>query len=77
VEEKNEETNCLFLQKRVLTMRASKTAFVTGVTFAGQVIIEIIGARKPGFEWVLPATGVVFAASLLWVLWVGYREKNK
>jgi len=57
-------------------MRASKTAFVTGVTFAGQVIIEIIGARKPGFEWVLPATGVVFAAALIWVLSASLTKKR-
>ena len=42
---------------------------VTGIVFISQGLTEIIGIRKPEFEWVLPMCGLLFIASILWTLY--------
>lgn len=42
---------------------------VTAIVFFTQLLIEVIASRKPGFEWVLPLCGALFAMSLAWVLY--------
>ena len=42
---------------------------VTGIIFLVQLLTEMVGNRKPGFEWVLPACGALFAAALAWTLY--------
>lgn len=42
---------------------------ITGIIFLVQVLTEIVGNRKPGFEWVLPVCGGLFAASVAWALY--------
>ena len=41
---------------------------ITSTVLLVQIVGEVIGHRKPGFEWVLPATGVLFAVACLWAL---------
>ena len=41
---------------------------VTGIIFFAQLLTEIIGNRKPGFEWVLPMCGSLFASAVAWTL---------
>lgn len=42
---------------------------ITGIIFLVQVLTEIIGNRKPGFGWVLPVCGGLFAASVAWAVY--------
>lgn len=41
---------------------------ITGIVFVTQMIFELsgIGARKPGFEWVIYACAAAFFASLMY-----------
>jgi hypothetical protein len=60
---------------------ASRTAvIVTWMVFVSQCIVEVLGARKPGYEWVFIASGCAFTASLLWaigcILWNALRSKH-
>jgi hypothetical protein len=41
---------------------------ITSTVLLVQVVGEVLGYRKPGFEWVLPATGGLFAVTCLWAL---------
>jgi hypothetical protein len=36
----------------------------TGIVFVTQMIVEFLGARLPGFEWVIYACAAAFFASL-------------
>lgn len=40
----------------------------TGIILLTQVVTEVIGQRKPGFEWVMPVCGAAFTAAVLWVI---------
>lgn len=39
---------------------------ITGIIFITQLLTELVANRKPGYEWVLPLTGTLFALALLW-----------
>jgi hypothetical protein len=41
---------------------------ITSTVLLVQVVGEVLGYRKPGFEWVLPATSGLFAVACLWAL---------
>ena len=38
----------------------------TGIFFAITFLTEIVAVRKPGFEWMLPVSGLAFLAALNW-----------
>ena len=42
---------------------------ITAIIFIVQLLTEVIGNRKPGFEWVLPASGALFVAAVAWTLY--------
>ncbi len=42
---------------------------VTGVIFLVQLLTEVIGNRKPGFEWILPVCGGLFVSAAAWSLY--------
>ena len=55
---------------------------ITGVIFLTQVTIRLIGITdaKPGFEWVLPACGAAFSASVVYslvILVLNVRARKK
>lgn len=39
---------------------------ITGIIFITQLLSELVVNRKPGYEWVLPLTGTLFALALIW-----------
>jgi hypothetical protein len=42
---------------------------ITGIVFFVQLLTEVIGNRKPGFEWVLPVCTAAFVMAFLWVIY--------
>lgn len=42
---------------------------ITGIVFISQVLTEIIGFRKPEFDWVLPMCGLLFMSAIVWTLY--------
>lgn len=42
---------------------------ITGIIFFAQLLTEVVGNRKPGFEWVTPASGALFAMAIAWTLY--------
>lgn len=42
---------------------------VTGIIHIVQLLTEVVGNRKPGFEWVTPASGALFAMAIAWALY--------
>ena len=42
---------------------------ITGIIFLVQLLTEVIGNRKQGFEWVLPVSGALFAMAVAWALY--------
>jgi hypothetical protein len=42
---------------------------ITGIVFFVQLLTELIGNRKPGFEWVLPVCTAAFVIAFLWVIY--------
>ena len=41
---------------------------ITWVVLLTQTIVELLGERKSGYEWVMPACGIAFSISAIWVL---------
>ncbi len=39
---------------------------VTGIFFTITFLTEIVAERKPGFEWMLPVSGLLFSAAMGW-----------
>ena len=53
---------------------------ISGIVFITQAIIEVIGVRKEGFEWVFPACAFAFAISctvtILAIVWNAIRARG-
>jgi hypothetical protein len=47
--------------------RAATT--ITGIIFTTQLLSEVVSNRKPGYEWVLPASGTLFALAIIWSIY--------
>jgi len=43
---------------------------ITWVVLLTQTIVELLGARKSGYEWVMPVCGIAFSISAIWVCFV-------
>jgi len=42
---------------------------ITGIVFISQILIDVLGFRKPEFYWVLPMCGLLFMAAIVWTLY--------
>lgn len=42
----------------------------TSIFFAITFLTEIVAERKPGFEWILPMSGLLFSAAMGWSICV-------
>jgi hypothetical protein len=53
---------------------------ISGIVFISQAIIEVIGVRKEGFEWVFSACAIAFAISfaltIASIVWNSIRAKG-
>jgi len=47
---------------------------ITGIVFWVQLITEVVGNRKPGFEWVLPACALAFGFACGWSVYAVVRN---
>ena len=47
--------------------RAATT--ITGIIFTTQLLSEVVSNRKPGYEWVLPASGILFTLAIIWSIY--------
>jgi uncharacterized protein with PQ loop repeat len=45
------------------------TVQITTIIFVVQLLTELIGNRKQGYEWVLPMCSIVWLASCIWVFY--------
>jgi hypothetical protein len=54
---------------------------ISGIVFISQAIIEVIGVRKEGFEWVFPACAIAFAISctltIASIVWNAIRARGE
>ena len=39
---------------------------ITGIFLIGQLLVEVVGQRKHGYEWVLPLAIFLFSISVVW-----------
>ena len=54
---------------------------ISGIVFISQALIEVIGVRKEGFEWVFSACAFAFAISctvtILAIVWNAIRARGE
>jgi hypothetical protein len=64
-----------------------RAVVITGVAFVSlcifEIILEMLGMRAPGYEWIFTAYACAFAASVLWFIgcillnaWNDWRSKT-
>jgi len=54
--------------KRIDYFWPKTTVQITTIIFVVQLLTELVGNRKQGYEWVLPVSGAFFVAAVAWTL---------
>jgi len=55
--------------KRIDYFWPKTTVQITTIIFVVQLLTELVGNRKQGYEWVLPMCGIVWFLSCIWVFY--------
>lgn len=67
--------------KRIDYFWPRATMEITSILFVSQALVECIGIRKTGYEWVFPLCAILFIASFIWVLfaivWNAIRARGQ
>jgi succinate dehydrogenase/fumarate reductase cytochrome b subunit len=67
--------------KRIDYFWPSALTRITGIILLTQSIVEIVGQRKDGYEWVFPLCAWSFVASIAWALfaitWNAIRARGE